>query len=61
MTTSMTTSHTHARTAARWVLGAALILAGIAHLSVLRDEFQAQVPSWFPVDADLVLLVSGVI
>ena len=61
MTTSMTTSHTQARTAARWVLGAALILAGIAHLSVLRDEFQAQVPSWFPVDADLVVLVSGAI
>ena len=26
-----------------------------------RQEFQAQVPSWFPVDADLVVLVSGVV
>lgn len=49
------------RTAARWLLGAALLYAGIAHLTFARDEFQAQVPDWLPVDADLVVLVSGVI
>lgn len=49
------------RTAARWLLGAALVLAGIAHLTTAREEFQAQVPEWFPVDADLVVLVSGVV
>lgn len=26
-----------------------------------RDEFQAQVPSWVPVNADFVVLISGVI
>ncbi len=34
---------------------------GLAHLSVQREEFQAQVPGWFPIDADLVVVVSGVV
>jgi uncharacterized membrane protein len=45
----------------RVVLGAALLFAGVGHLSWARDEFQAQVPSWFPLDADLVVLASGVV
>lgn len=45
----------------RWLLGAALIFAGIGHLTAQRAEFQAQVPEWFPVDADLVVVVSGVV
>jgi uncharacterized membrane protein len=45
----------------RWLLGGALVLAGVAHLTTLREEFQAQVPAWFPTDADLVVVVSGVI
>jgi uncharacterized membrane protein len=49
------------RTVARWVLGGLLALAGVAHLTVARDEFRAQVPDWFPVDADVVVLVSGVV
>jgi uncharacterized membrane protein len=49
------------RTASRWLLGAALITAGIGHLTNQRQEFQAQVPSWFPADPDLVVLVSGVV
>ena len=49
------------RTAARWLLGAALLYAGIAHLTFAREEFRAQVPDWLPLDADLVVLVSGVI
>jgi uncharacterized membrane protein len=48
-------------TVMRVVLGAFLLLAGVGHLSWARDEFQAQVPSWFPVDADLVVLASGVV
>ena len=40
-------------------LGAFLAGAGIGHLTVLRDEFQAQVPSWVPADPDLVVLGSG--
>ena len=35
--------------------------AGAGHLTVLRDEFQAQVPDWFPLDDDLVVLGSGVV
>jgi uncharacterized membrane protein len=50
-----------AATVMRVVLGAFLLLAGVGHLSWARDEFQAQVPSWFPVDADLVVLASGVV
>jgi uncharacterized membrane protein len=42
------------------VLGAFLIVAGTGHLTVQREEFHAQVPSWFPVDADAVVIVSGV-
>lgn len=49
------------RTAARWALGGALLLAGTGHLTVQRDEFQAQVPEWFPVDDDVVVLASGVV
>ena len=49
------------RSVARWLLGAALVFAGIGHLTHQREEFQAQVPDWFPVDADLVVLVSGVV
>jgi uncharacterized membrane protein len=49
------------RTIARWALGGALVLAGTGHLTVQRDEFQAQVPSWFPADADAVVVVSGVV
>jgi uncharacterized membrane protein len=46
--------------AARWLLGAALLFAGTSHLTTARQEFQAQVPSWFPVDSDVVVVVSGV-
>lgn len=49
------------RDVARWVLGAFLITAGTLHLTAQRDEFRAQVPSWFPLDADLVVVLSGVV
>lgn len=48
-------------TVPRLLLGAALLGAGIGHLTVQREEFQAQVPGWFPVDADLVVVASGVV
>ena len=50
-----------ARTVLRWLLACFLGAAGVAHLTVQRDEFLAQVPSWFPVDADLVVVVSGIV
>jgi uncharacterized membrane protein len=49
------------RTIGRWALGSALLVAGTGHLTVQREEFQAQVPGWFPVDADAVVIVSGVV
>ena len=49
-----------ARTAARLLLGAAMVGAGVLHLTTQRQEFQAQVPDWFPIDEDLTVLGSGV-
>jgi uncharacterized membrane protein len=49
------------QTALRLLLGAALTLAGSSHLSWSRSEFLAQVPEWFPADADLVVVLSGVV
>ena len=43
------------------LLGAFLLLAGISHLTVSRVAFRAQVPRWVPVDADLVVLSSGIV
>lgn len=50
-----------ARTAGRLLLGAFLLLAGISHLTVSRVAFRAQVPRWVPVDADFVVLSSGIV
>lgn len=48
------------RTAARLLLGATMVGAGVLHLTTQRQEFQAQVPEWFPLDEDLTVLGSGV-
>ena len=48
------------RTAARLLLGVAMVGAGILHLTIQREEFQALVPRWFPVDEDLTVLASGI-
>jgi uncharacterized membrane protein len=42
-------------------LGAVLLTAGAGHLTTQREEFQAQVPSWFPGDPDPVVVASGVV
>jgi len=47
--------------AARILLGAALVSAGIAHLTFARTDFLAQVPEWVPLDADLVVVLSGIV
>jgi uncharacterized membrane protein len=49
------------RTVGRIGLGAILVVAGITHLTVARDDFQAQVPEWLPLDKDFVVLASGVV
>ena len=38
-----------------------MAFAGTSHLTFARDEFQAQVPAWVPLDDDLVVLASGVV
>lgn len=42
-------------------LGIFLTSAGYSHLTVNRLEFQAQVPTWLPLDPDFVVLASGVV
>lgn len=49
------------KTLLRWLLGGALLVAGTGHLTTQREEFQAQVPDWFPLDDDLVVVGSGVV
>jgi uncharacterized membrane protein len=44
---------------ARILLGLMLIFAGIGHLSFARQEFQAQVPDWVPLDKDTTVVLSG--
>ena len=50
-----------AQTGARLVLGAAMVGAGVLHLTTQRAEFRAQVPGWFPFDEDFTVLASGVV
>lgn len=45
----------------RHLLGALMTTAGISHFTFLREDFQAQVPNWFPLDKDFVVLASGAV
>lgn len=47
------------RTAARWLLAAGLLYAGVSHFRN-PEEFLAQVPPWMPA-ADAVVAISGVV
>ncbi|MFB9992060.1 DoxX family membrane protein [Deinococcus oregonensis] len=47
--------------AARLLLGGALLLAGTGHLTTQRQAFQAQVPTWLPLDPDFVVVASGIV
>lgn len=42
-------------------LGIFLMSAGVSHLTVSRLEFQAQVPTWLPLDPDFVVISSGIV
>ncbi|MCX2574901.1 DoxX family protein [Pedobacter sandarakinus] len=46
--------------AARILLGAGLIVAGIGHVTFARKEFQAQVPDWVPLKKDDTVVYSGI-
>ncbi|GAA1233591.1 putative membrane protein [Microbacterium phyllosphaerae] len=50
-----------ARTVGRIFLGSFLVFAGVSHLTFAREEFQAQVPDWVPLDPDVTVLASGVV
>jgi uncharacterized membrane protein len=43
------------------ILGLVLTYTGILHLTTKRAEFQAQVPSWLPLDPDFVVIASGIV
>ena len=59
--TPQKTRTTILRTVFRLVLGAFLLLAGISHLTVNREAFLAQVPTWLPLEGDFVVVASGVV
>ena len=42
-------------------LGVFLTSAGSSHLGPNRQEFQAQVPTWLPLDPDFVVIASGLV
>lgn len=52
---------TPARTIGRIFLGSSLVFAGVSHLTVAREEFQAQVPESLPLDPDATVVASGVV
>ena len=43
------------------ILGTFLTSAGLSHLGSNRQAFQAQVPTWLPIDADFVVITSGLV
>jgi uncharacterized membrane protein len=43
------------------LLGLTLCYTGFLHLTSKRSEFQAQVPSWLPLDPDFVVIASGIV
>ncbi|TFC07026.1 hypothetical protein E3O42_01210 [Cryobacterium adonitolivorans] len=49
------------RTVFRLILGAFLLLAGLSHLTVNREAFLAQVPTWLPLGGDVVVVASGIV
>ncbi|BCQ03701.1 DoxX family protein [Cutibacterium avidum] len=57
----MSTSPRRSQTLARLGLGGLMVYAGVSHLSFKRQEFQAQVPEWFPGEKDPVVIGSGVV
>jgi len=48
------------KTAARVLLGASLVCAGVSHLTFARKAFRAQVPNWVPLKKDDTVIYSGI-
>ena len=59
--TPQTERATILRTVFRLALGAFLLFAGISHLTINREAFLAQVPTWLPLDGDFVVVASGIV
>ncbi|MDV6168061.1 hypothetical protein R1T16_06465 [Flavobacterium sp. DG1-102-2] len=55
------THYTKAQNIFRILLGCLLVFTGIGHLSFLHEEFLSQVPGWVPLDAGLVVTLSGIV
>ena len=49
------------RAVSQVALGVVLVSAGVSHLTLSRIEFQAQVPTWLPLDPDFVVISSGIV
>ena len=49
------------RRLARLLLGAALVFAGVSHLTFARASFYAQVPPYLPLNVDFVVIASGIV
>ncbi|MBW1656955.1 DoxX family protein [Flavobacterium quisquiliarum] len=45
----------------RILLGIFMITAAFGHFTFQRQDFQAQVPNWMPLDKDLVVILSGIV
>ncbi len=61
MSTTVAPATTKTQNIFRILLGLLLIFAGTSHLTFARISFRVQVPSWIPLDPDLVVLASGVV
>jgi uncharacterized membrane protein len=57
----MKATKSRSRSLVRTLLGGALIVAGVSHLTFARREFQAQVPEAVPVDPDTTVVASGIV
>ncbi len=57
----MARSKTLLQNIARIALGTFLTFAGISHLTFARQDFQAQVPDWVPLEKDTTVVLSGIV
>jgi uncharacterized membrane protein len=59
--TDATDESSRLQVALRTLLGGALTFAGVSHLTTQREEFQAQVPAWVPLNENFVVIASGLV
>lgn len=52
---------TRSQCIARGAIGVSMISVGVGHLTTVREEFQALVPSWYPFDPDSAVVGSGIL